>query len=111
MNEYKNLIFTHHASARFQDRHITADAIWQTVQWPDKKFTNHEKIKFIKTINDRRLHVIASWLAKDKKWLIISVWVRGEEDKEPIIWSLITLPFKITYWLLTRLVKLIQKHE
>jgi len=105
MHVYKNLIFTHHAYDRLKDRSITAEAIWQTVQWPANKYPSQKATKFIKSVHHRRLHVIASWLAKEKKWLVISVWVRGEADRVPMGWWLMTLPFKLTYWLLKSLLK------
>lgn len=104
MNTYKNLIFTNHAFDRLSLRSITQDAIWQTINYPEKKYPQDQTIKFIKSVQDRRLHVIASWLAKENKWLVVSVWVRGEEDQEPVIWQLITLPFKLIWWLIKKLV-------
>lgn len=108
---YRNLLFTSHAFDRLKERAISEDVIWQVVNNPIKSFTKGSSTKFIKTIHDRKIHVIAHWLAKENKWLIISVWVRGEKDKEPMMWWLITLPFKFTYWLLTRLLKRIVKYE
>jgi hypothetical protein len=103
MHTYKNLIFTNHAYARLKDRSISEDAIWQTIQWPEKKYPDQKSTKFIKSVYERRLHVIANWLAQENKWLIISVWVRGEEDKQPIVWQILTLPFRIGYWILKKI--------
>ena len=104
MNTYKNLIFTNHAFDRLSLRSITQDAIWQTITYPEKKYPQDQTTKFIKSVQDRRLHVIASWLTKENKWLVVSVWVRGEEDKEPVVWQLITLPFRLIWWLIKKLV-------
>jgi len=92
---YKNLVFTKHALNRLDFRAITQDAIYQTVSNPDKSFANQSHTKFIRTINDRLIHVVAKPI-KNRQWLIISVWVRGEEDRVPLIWKLLTLPFKLT---------------
>jgi lipocalin len=35
--------------------------------------------KFLAQQNDRRLHVVAS-PNKENQWIIVSVWVRGEDD-------------------------------
>lgn len=94
---YKNLVFTKHAWERSQDRSLSRDAIYQTVSFPDKTYHNKDNFKFIRTINNRKVHVVATPI-ENNKFLIISTWVRGEEDKQPVIWLLITLPFKILWW-------------
>lgn len=105
--EYKNIIFTNHAQERLKDRSIDYSYIAQVVNSPDKKFhAKGESWKFIKTINHRKLHVVATYQRDQKKWLVISVWVRGEDDKVPIIWQLLTLPFKLILWLIKMLFRL-----
>src|SRR5687768_9359308 len=101
--KYKNLVFTKHALERLNDRTITAEAVHRVIQTPDKKFSRDDNTKFIRTLNDRKYHVVASYLEKEHQWLIISVWVRGEEDKEPLMWQLITLPFRAGWWLLKKI--------
>lgn len=96
---YKNLVFTKHAWERLKDRSLTKDAIHQTVSYPDKTFHNQDNYKFIRTIRGRKIHVVATPV-EDNKYLVISTWVRGEDDKLPLIWLLITLPFKIVWWIL-----------
>ena len=96
---YKNLVFSKHALARLKDRTLNQDAIYQAVSFPDKSFANKDSTKFIKLINDRLIHVVATPI-KNNQWLIVSAWVRGEEDKQSIIWQLITLPFKIIWWVI-----------
>jgi hypothetical protein len=105
---YKNLVFTNHAFDRIKSRTVTQDAVYLTVNNSDKKYKNNDhSTKFIKTVRSRKVHVVANYLNKEKKWLVVSVWVRGEDDKVPFVWTLITLPFKLTYkiliWLLKRL--------
>lgn len=96
---YKNLVFTNHAWARVQDRSVSRDAVYLTVSFPDKTFHNQDNYKFIKTVNGRKIHVVATPI-ENNKYLIISTWVRGEDDREPLIWQLITLPFKLSWWIL-----------
>jgi hypothetical protein len=96
---YKNLVFTKHAWERLKDRSLTKDTIYQTVSHPDKTFHNQDNYKFIRTINNRKIHVVSTPI-ENNKYLIISTWVRGEDDKLPLIWILITLPFKIIWWII-----------
>lgn len=101
---YKNLIFTKHAYTRLRDRSVNFENIFQTIKNPsDKVQIEDGKTKFFKEINSRKHQVVAKFLPKEKKWLVISVWVRGEEDKVPLAWQLITLPFKLI-WKLLRII-------
>lgn len=103
--EYKNLVFTKHAEDRLKDRWITVDAIYDTVNHPDhSKQQLEQKTKFIKWVKQRQVQVVATFLPDQKKWLVISVWVRGEEDTIPLLWQVITLPFKTVWWIIKKLV-------
>jgi hypothetical protein len=96
---YKNLVFSKHALARLSDRILTQDAIYQTIQFPDKTFSENDSTKFIRTVNNRRIHVVAAPI-ENNQWLVISTWVRGEEDRVPLMWQLITLPFRAAWYLI-----------
>jgi hypothetical protein len=97
---YRQLVFTTHAWERLQDRHVTPDAISQAVQSPTERVTlDGGKTKFIKTVSGRLIHVVAHWLPQEQHWLIVSVWVRGENDRVPLMWQLLTAPFKLLGWL------------
>lgn len=108
---YKNILFTKHALERMDKRSISKDKIWQVINHPDKTFnegSNSEKgssKKFIKETGNRKYQVIASYLQKEKKYLVISTWVRGEDDAQGLIWTLIILPFKIIWWIIKKLFK------
>lgn len=105
---YKNLIFTDHACQRLSRRSLRREAIYQTLQQPQRKIKlEDDKFKFIKTIRQRRYHVIATYLSQESKWLIISTWVRGEEDRPSLAWQLLSLPFKLIFNCLRFLVKLL----
>lgn len=105
---YKQLVFTNHGWDRLQDRHLTADAVWQTVTSPSHQESMGEgKTKYIKTVNHRLIHVVASWLPHEQRWLVISVWVRGEADSVPLMWQILIAPFKLLLWLLKLLLKLL----
>ncbi len=94
---YQNLIFTDHALDRIKLRTISQHQVQQILTHPEKTFPSHkpDQIKFIRTLNNRTIHVVVKQLADQKKWLIISVWVRGEDDSIPFVWKIITFPFKI----------------
>jgi hypothetical protein len=102
---YKSLIFTDHALDRLASRTITQEMVYQTVTAAAKKFSQSNTTKFIKTVSQRKLHVVGQYLKDEKKWLIISVWVRGEDDTLPLAWRVITFPF----WLLWKLLKWVFK--
>jgi hypothetical protein len=93
---YKNLVFTKHALERLSDRTITQDAIYQTVQAPDRSLPGQGNTKFIRAVSGRLIHVVAAPIKKHQ-WLVVSVWVRGEEDREPLAWQIITLPFRLVW--------------
>ena len=84
------IIFTKHALDRSEQRCVTQEKIEQVLQNPDKTIQiGGGKSKFIRIIDQRHFQVVASYLAKEDKWLIISAWVRGEEDSKPFIDQLI----------------------
>lgn len=110
----ENLIFTKHALERMERRGISKEMIRRTLSNPDITVPGHnpkkdDQVKFIKTINSRRLHVVAT-LLPEKKWLIVSSWVKGEEDKIPVSWLILSFPFKvaftISWWLLRYTLKI-----
>lgn len=103
---YQQLVFTNHAWDRLQDRSVSLDLIWRTVRQPSQQIAlGDNKTKYIREVNGRPVHVVASWLPHEQRWLVISVWVRGEQDKVPLIWQIISSPFKICWWLLKQIFK------
>lgn len=108
---YKNVVFTKHAAERMALRSISEYAVWDTIAHPDKvQSENQNSKRYIKNSNDRRYFVVASYIHNEKKFLVISCWVRGEDDRVPLMWTLITLPFKILWkiirFIFTRISKL-----
>lgn len=82
--EYKNVLFTNHALERLELRRITQDMIVKTIEKPDDKVLEDDgDTKFIKTINSRNVQVVSKYLPDEKKWLVKSAWVRGEDDPKP----------------------------
>ena len=103
---YKNLIFTNHAIARMNERSITDDAIYWVLKDPDTVKGDrygHQSVKFIRLYRDRLYHVVAQHKPKENAWLIVSVWVRGEDDTESVASQIILAPFRIVWWLIRQL--------
>lgn len=114
-NNYKDLIFTNHALNRMKERSIQQHTIWQVLQHPDvtRPEDKANTARFIRTIDDRNYHVVATYLPDKKKSLVISAWVRGEEDKLPLIWQILAFVirniWRLIQWLGRLLVKLLKK--
>lgn len=108
MNKYyKSLVFTDHALERLGKRSITQEMVYQVLSNPYKSYPNEQSTKFIKNVNGRKVHVVGQFLKEENKWLIISVWVRGEDDQLPIAWRIITFPFWLLWKLLSWLFKIL----
>jgi hypothetical protein len=97
-------IFTKHALQRLSERSISQDAAESVLRNPDKTVPGQKPgtVKFIRQLNGRNTQLVATYLEDQKKWLVVSAWVRGEEDKESIVWLLITAPFKLVWWLIRK---------
>lgn len=95
-NTSKNFILTNHAEQRMKLRRITHEMIAKTIQKPDEREPESDgDTQFIRTLEKRQVHVVAKYLDDEKKWLVKSVWVRGEEDPKPLWMRLILLPINI----------------
>ncbi len=93
-----SIIFSHHALERLGKRHIAKSDVERTISRPDKTFPGKKSgtVKFIRRIDQRNHQVIAKKLENSKDWLVLSVWVRGEEDFNWVSW-LVMLPFKVVW--------------
>jgi hypothetical protein len=102
-------IFTNHALERLQQRSISQSMAESVLHNPDRTETGKKPgtVKFIRTLNGRNIQIVATLLEDQRKWLVVSAWVRGEDDKVPFVWQVITLPFRFSWWLLRTLFKLI----
>ena len=63
------------------------------------------KLSFKKIIKGRRYQVIAVYLREEAKWLVLSTWVKGEDDKIPFVWQLLVFPFRLIYQISIYLIK------
>jgi hypothetical protein len=92
-NHYSRFILTDHAMKRMRLRGITADMVQHAIVKPDERKVEADgDIKFIRTLDHRQLHVVARYLDDEKKWLVKSTWVRGEDDPVPLLKRLLMIP-------------------
>lgn len=78
---HKTVVFTKHARERLNLRNVDEDMVIQVMQSPIKTHRiDDEKIKFIGKTMGAKVHVISKPISEQNKWLVISLWVRGEDD-------------------------------
>jgi hypothetical protein len=95
-HEETSVIYTDHALERMKLRRITQGMIASAVKSPDKR--EHEAdgdTRVIKTIQGRNVQVVSTWLDDERKWLVKSAWVRGEDDPTPIWKRVLLLPLRL----------------
>lgn len=87
---YGNMVWTDHVLNRLKRRSIPQSDALAVLRHPDKTFPGQKdgSVKFIRTINGRPIHVVAS-LNERQQWVVMSAWVRGESDPPPILLSLL----------------------
>lgn len=87
IREYGGVIWTDHALERLKKRKIAQSDALAVLKNPDRTFPGKKEasVKFIRTIQGRPIHAVAS-LNEKKQWVVLSVWVRGEEDQKPLVW-------------------------
>ena len=101
------IVYTKHAEQRVSLRRLSRHSIEETIANPDRVQDDTDgKRRFIKRQGTRLYHVVARYNPAQKAWVVISVWVRGEEDPQNYLWLVITWPFKAlgkALWWLIRL--------
>lgn len=100
--QYQNLIFTNHSLDRLKLRSVSQETVRQVLAHPDQTYPTDKpnSHKFVRHIHNRQIQVVATYLSNQNKWLIISVWVRGEEDPQSLVWQLLAQ----LGWLLKKIV-------
>jgi hypothetical protein len=79
--EHKNVIFTDHAMQRLKRRRISQDMAVNALRKPDRKQDEDDgKVRFVREINGRNVQIVARYLDDDQQWMVVTGWVRGEED-------------------------------
>lgn len=101
-----SIILTNHARERLSLRKMAQSDIERVMRNPDQTLPGKKSgtTKFIKKIDGRNHQVVAKLLENKKDWLVLSVWVRGEEDFNLIEW-VVLLPFRIIGWVFRQLFK------
>lgn len=94
-----SIILTNHARERMRKRKLAESDVELTLRKPDKSHPGKKPgtVKFIKFIDGRNHQVVAKYLDDQKKWLVLSVWVRGEDDFNWVEW-LVLAPFRLIWW-------------
>jgi hypothetical protein len=102
-----SIILTKHARERLKLRWINEDVIESVLRSPDRTEpgSKPDSVKFIRTLNGRQIQIVGTYLKDQGKWLIVSAWVRGEDDPVPLVWQVITAPVKLALWLIKKLFK------
>lgn len=102
------VILTKHARERLSQRGMTVNGVEETIFDPDKKISLPAgQIKFIKQQGKRLYQVVAIYKDREHAWLVLSAWVRGEEDKPDFWWLIITMPLKWLWQLLKFIFRLL----
>lgn len=102
------VIFTKHALQRINQRRLSESDVISTLRKPDYTKPSEDQpdaLISVRTLKQREIHVVSKYLADQKKTLVISNWVRGEEDPVPLYLIIITAPFNFLYWLGKKLFK------
>ena len=80
---HPGVAFTMHALERMALRNINPNIVKSTILMPEETRPDEEgKVKFVGPgwSEGRAPHVVAKFLPEDNKWLVVSTWVRGEDD-------------------------------
>lgn len=99
-----SIIFTNHAQERMQKRKMSRSDIELVLRKPDRTIPGKKSgtTKFIRQVDGRNHQVVAKLLENRKDWLVLSVWVRGEEDSNWIEW-IVLAPFKLILWIIKKI--------
>ncbi len=100
------VILTKHAQERIKQRRMTALGVEQTVLNPDRKVPlENGETKFIKKQGQRLYQAVGVYENKQKAWIVLSAWVRGENDKPELLWRIIVWPWQMLWKLMKFLVR------
>ncbi|MCB9460117.1 MAG: DUF4258 domain-containing protein [Anaerolineaceae bacterium] len=78
---HRTVIFTNHARDRLDLRKISKDMVIQVMRNPNRTYAIDDgKIKFIGKTMGAKVHAVCKPILEENKWLVITLWVRGEDD-------------------------------
>lgn len=93
--EFVPFVLTHHAKERMRLRGITASMIAHTIADPHRTQPSDDgSTKYIRFTDRRQVHVVAFYNPHQKKWIVKSTWVRGENDS-----VLLDLFYRLSDWI------------
>ncbi len=100
-------IFTKHALQRLKERSISLEAAESVLRNPEETEpgSKEDTVKFIRTLHDRNIQLVGKYLPDQNKWLILSAWVRGEDDQAPLSWRVLVEIFQFISKLIKEVVK------
>ncbi len=86
IRNYGGMIWTDHALWQLKRRKIFQSDALAVLRHPDRTIPGKKEnsVKFMRKINERLIQVVAT-LNENKKWVVMSAWVRGEEDPQPMV--------------------------
>jgi len=68
----------------------------KTLKTPEKKVKeDNGNTQFTKMVYKRKVQVVANYQNDERKWLVVSAWVRGEEDPKPLWLQILLFPLRI----------------
>ncbi len=77
----ETVVFTRHARERLDLRKLSEDMIIQVMRKPEKTYEEADgKIKFVGKAMGAKVHTVCKPIPEENKWLVITLWVRGEDD-------------------------------
>ena len=77
----ETVVFSRHARERLDLRRMGEDMIIQVMRAPEKTYKQDDgKIKFVGKDMGAKVHAICKPIPDENKWLVITLWVRGEDD-------------------------------
>jgi hypothetical protein len=83
---YTDFILTHHAEERMALREVDRHMVEMAFKRPDERVIEDDgDTRFIRTINGRELQVVGKFLDDEHRWLVKSLWVRGEDDEDNVL--------------------------
>jgi hypothetical protein len=78
---HETVVFTKHAKDRLDLRRLGEDMVIDVMRKPHMTHQLDDgKIKFIGKTMGAKVHAICKPIPEENKWLVISLWVRGEDD-------------------------------
>lgn len=77
----QTVVFTRHARERMNLRKLDDAMVLQVMRKPGKIYDAGDgKVKFVGKAMGAKVHVIGKPIPEENKWVVVSLWARGEND-------------------------------